>query len=389
MRPGSSGSAPGPSSASSGTCPSRRRLTASSFHDRVVQVHDHPRHDRGGGQLRRVDRGRGFDAPTAISAAAAPRSRRKRASSSRTALAAAARSSHVGTRPASARKPSTIRPPRRRRLRGSSAPPAPAPPRRTADRSAAPAPAAACWSAAGSPMQNRRSAASKLIAEGGGDDALPHRVEAAPVQLVALADRVGRRVARGERLPQPGRLIRVDAGPADLSRRAARQRRARRRAPVSADRRYAGPRASHPLAGSRSQRRGVGVRRLPVGRRQHHLLLQRLEIPAATRRNASPASRAAPDASAAGPGCRSRRGVATSPRPNSCAQVRLTMTRDVSGCPGAVSQRASPRRFGREALGERAERRRRTRFDTLRRRVVGATGQHERRARRGASRASS
>ena len=60
----------------------------------------------------------------------------------------------------------------------------------------------------------------------------------------------------------------------------------------------------------------------------------------------SPASRGAPDATAALPCVPKSSLVSTRPRPNNCSHARLTATRAVSGFSSSTSQRASPRRFG-------------------------------------------
>ena len=132
----------------------------------------------------------------------------------------------------------------------------------------------------------------------------PEGVEAAAIELRPGVLRVG--LAGAGLLPQPGRLIRLDAraadGPiqqpaggeravADLFRQETRLRPAGQQLVVRI--------ARHRLGGRDG---GLAERR-----RQHDAAVQRFQVPALRDRSDPPTSRAAPGASAACPGCRSPR----------------------------------------------------------------------------------
>ena len=106
--------------------------------------------------------------------------------------------------------------------------------------------------------------------------------------------------------------------------------------------------ASSRRRGNRQSQRSLGVDRGVVRRRRRSragrsresriCAVHRLDRPARRRRTARRASRAARDASAVRRGRPKFDGVATIPRPKWCCQIRLTMTRAVSGWSGRVSQ---------------------------------------------------
>ena len=161
---------------------------------------------------------------------------------------------------------------RRAAPRSSSARPACATPRRRSGRSSGSRPAAACWS---------RPANGAGLAVGGVESrqrrrrrsAFPERVHRPAIQIraVALLVDLGRPVlavfARGQFLPQTGRLIRRDARSAD-PRRSSSPLTARAWSRMnSACSRSRGARASRRFSGSCASSSGVDDRGLPVGGR--------------------------------------------------------------------------------------------------------------------------
>ena len=96
------------------------------------------------------------------------------------------------------------------------------------------------------------------------------------------------------------------------------------------------------------------------------------------RRTPSPASRAAPDATAALPCVPKSSLVSTMPRPKNCSHARLTATRAVSGFSSSTSQRARPRRFGIWSSRQRMESRRHAGVDLLALVQEAAAAAHER-----------
>ena len=118
-------------------------------------------------------------------------------------------------------------------------------------------------------MQDSREGASKVVICGGGGGPLPEGVEAAAVDLVdaGVGLELGR-VAAGvaDRLPQPRRLGRLDARPADLldQQAADEQRLVADRLGVEPEPRPAG---QQPVLRVLRQRSGASRGRLPVGGR--------------------------------------------------------------------------------------------------------------------------
>ena len=139
---------------------------------------------------------------------------------------------------------------------------------------------------------------------------LPERVEAAAVDL--LDARVGLEPGRvaagvGDRLPQAGRLRRLDARSSHAARRAGRETNSAWSRRVSASSRNRGPRESSRLAGSFARRLGRRLRGLAVRGRHHHPLDELLDVPAVVAELRRPASRAARGGWAARPASRSPR----------------------------------------------------------------------------------
>ena len=151
-------------------------------------------------------------------------------------------------------------------------------------------------------VQTSRDIASKVTIDGGGERAPPERVEAAAIELVAGVLRVG--LAGAGLLPEAGRLIRLDARTADASRLSRPLAASALSRICSASSRCFGPRASSALSGSRAASSAGARDDCRNVARRHDQAVQRLDVPAALHERRRPASRAARDASAAGPGCR-------------------------------------------------------------------------------------
>ena len=306
-------------------CGSERRCRAigSPLHDRFVEVHHRVRHHRARRGLGRVEppaRGRLADAR-----AASPRPtryrRRSRAARRDRASRAASSSSARGRRPVSSRNAERDPACRRRAA--------------FADHALARAPRAASTILRIVQQHQRLQRRAGALAIDRAEEALGgvegdrrrrrRRCASRPCRGCAGGGRrpcpcVGRRVARGERLPQPGRLVRIDARAADR-----RDEQAARRQRAVADLLGGEPigAARAPAtrsAGSRSQRRGVGDRRLPVGRRDHDAAAAAPSGPSPTATNCVASQSSSSGWVGRRPWLPKSAGVATSPRPKNSAQ---------------------------------------------------------------------
>ena len=229
-----------------------------------------------------------------------------------TAPAAGSRSSGFAPRDR-ARRIGPVEPRRRRprRPRARSARRRRGPPRRRSDRSAAPAPAAACSTAAARRCIPRASGRRRRAGSGAGTSGASRcrgRGDTGSRPCRSCHSRVG----KVEERPVAGRLIRLDARPADLR----RQQAADRQGVVA---HHLGVEAEAVLPGQPDVGRVALAqllrrhRRLPVGVRHHHQLQHVLHVPAAVDELDGQPVEQFGVASAATPACRNRRASGRSP----------------------------------------------------------------------------
>ena len=196
--------------------------------------------------------------------------------------------------------------------------------------------------------------------------AAPERVETAAIQLVAGVLRVG--LAGARLLPQPLRLVRLDARAADVAHEQATR----------------GQRAVADVLGWQAhdrtpcQQRVVGVAAQQVWRacdvwrkvvRRHDEAVQRLDVPAALDEPRRQPIEQLGMRRLVVPGCRSPPAVATRPRPKCIFQIRLTTTRAASGLSGL----GEPARQSEPVAGLVGWKRRQTRRGVARHHLSGAS----------------
>ena len=169
-----------------------------------------------------------------------------------------------------------------------------------------------------------------------------------------MARLVLRGVPSGELFPEAGRLVRVDARPADL----ANQEPAGRQGTVTnlLHGEAMGRTPGQPLVVRvLGQPTRIGHRGLAVGRREHHLPKKGLQVPARTRRMSWPASRPAPGVWAVAPGSRSCPASAPGPGRRRAPNSGSSAPWPSRGCSGSRSHLASPSRSGGQMGRKRAD----------------------------------
>ena len=178
-----------------------------------------------------------------------------------------------------------------------------------------------------------------------GDDRLAAlRDDRAGVGAVEQAAEVGRvrpgahgHAGRASAAARPGPRRRARRGVA--SRRPATASRLSRIASASSRRRFIRPKRR--FSGSRASASAAGAAALLIGRRQHDEPVHRLHRPSRLDEPRGQEVEQAPGCVGRSPRSPKSLGVRTRPSPKWCCQIRLTMTRAVSGLSGRASQSAS------------------------------------------------